>query len=555
MNLSKILHIALLWSTVCTARAQTCSWASGLGSTNTTTRMEQVRSYAAEHVVVCGAFAAPALVLGTQTLSNSGQEDGFVAIADADGSYLWATRFGGSNNEVVTDVAANSSGDIIAVGNFRSLFLPVGTTTLSNTGESDVFVAKYNADHSLAWAHAIGGSEIEEATAVRVDATGAILVSGQRINKFTLQTIHLFVRKYSPDGNLLWERTGNLESGAANASALAVDAQQNVYISGWMYGTMTFANTTLVGDQGYAAFVVKHDADGNLVDTFISYDQSDFTGMAIQDDNVYLCGRKVNFGIGWGWPLGDSKVYVLKLDEELNTIWSRDFGGVTPNFSLDRAESIDVDAQGNAYVTGSFFSDSLFFADDTLINPYNAPYYYPQVFTAKYTADGQEAWALAAGGIHTDEATSIAVMNEDQFYLVGNFESDPSIFGTHTLSNQSQLDSIYVHLLPARYGRRSMGFMARFDGDNTTGIEDRPTPGYTVWPNPAEGILRVRLDPNDGSPVQVEVTTLDGRCVMRNTSMASLSEVQVDVSGLAPSPYILTIRSATSTQTQRFIKQ
>jgi hypothetical protein len=43
--------------------------------------------------------------------------------------------------------------------------------------------------------------------------------------------------------------------------------------------------------------------------------------------------------------------------------------------------------------------------------------------------------------------------------------------------------------------------------------------------------------------------------VLRNTSMASLSELQVDVSGLAPSPYFLTIRSSTSTQTQRFIKQ
>lgn len=537
------------------SRPQTCSWASGLGSTNTTTRMEQVRPHGTENTVVCGAFAAPTLVLGTQTLSNSGQEDGFVAIADGDGSYLWATRFGGSNNEVVTDVAANPTGEIVAVGNFRSLFLPLGSTTLSNTGESDVFVAKYNADHSLAWARAIGGTEIEEATAVRMDATGAIVVSGQRINKFTLQTIHLFVRKYASDGDLLWERTGDLESGAANASALAIDALQNVYLSGWMYGTMTFANTTLVGDQGYAAFVVKHDADGNLVDTFISLDHSDFTGMALQDDNMYLCARKVNFGIGWGWPLGDSKVYVLKLDEEFNTIWSGDFGGSTPNFSLDRAESIDVDAAGNAYVTGSFFSDSLFFADDTLVNPYNAPYYYPQVFVAKYTPDGQEAWAMAAGGLHSDEATSIAVMGEDQFYLVGNFESDPTTFGAHTLSNDSQLDSIYVHLLPARYGRRSMGFLARFDGDNTTGIEDRATPGYAVWPNPVERLLHVRPDPIDGSPVQVEVTTLDGRCVLRHTSTASLSELQMDVSGLAPSPYVLTIRSATSTQAQRFIKQ
>lgn len=534
--------------------ARTCQWANSLGSTNTTTRIEQVRSYPGAHALVCGTFAATSMVLGDQTLTNNGQDDGFIALADANGDYQWATRIGGANNDIVTDVAAHTSDEFVAVGNFRSVFLTVGDTTLSNTGESDVFVAKFNADRSVAWVRQVGGTEIDEATCVRIDGSGNIHVSGQVINKFTQQTIHLFIRKYAPNGTMLWERTGISESGAAYSSALALDDEQNIYLSGWMYGTVTFDNTTLIGDQGFAAYVVKHDQNGTLLTTTMSYDHGDFTALEAHENNLYACARDVNYGIGWGWPLGDSKVYVLKLDQELNTIWSRDFGGETPNHSLDRAESLGLDAEGNVYVTGSYFSDTLYIAEDTLLNPYNAPYYYPQIFVAKYSTSGDEVWGMSAGGIHIDEATSIHVVGNDEFYLAGNFESDPAEFGTQALNNTSQLDSFYVHLYPARYGRKPMGFLAKFEAETSTGIDERDDQGFALWPNPANSSIVIRVDPSLRSAVTIEVLTLDGRVVHQVTQRSSGSVMQLDINDLAPGPYMLSLTSEDFRSTQRFIK-
>jgi len=503
---------------------------------------------------VCGTFAAPSLVLGDHTLTNSGQDDGFVALADENGDYQWATRIGGANHDIVTDMATHTSGDLVAVGNFRSVFLPIDDTTLSNTGESDVFMAKFNADYSLAWVRRIGGSEIDEATCVRIDGSGNIHVSGQMINKFTLQTIHLFIRKYAPNGDLLWERTGIVENGAAYSSALALDDEQNIYLSGWMYGTVTFDNATLVSDLDYAAYVVKHDPDGTLLTTTMSYDHGDFTAIEIRGNHIYASARKVSFGIGWGWPLGDSKVYVMKFDEDLNTIWSRDFGGETQNQSLDRAESLSVDAEGNAYVAGSFFSDTLFFAGDTLLNPYNAPYYYPQIFVAKYSPAGDEMLAVSAGGMHIDEATSIHVVGSDKFFLAGNFESDPAEFGTQELNNTSQLDSFYVHLYPARYGRKPMGFLAKFEAETSTDIDERDDQGFALWPNPTNSSIAIRVDPSMRSAVTVEVLRLDGRVVHQVTQRSSGSVMQLDINDLAPGPYMLSVISEEFRSTQRFIK-
>lgn len=124
--------LALLHSV---GQTQTCQWANSLGSVNAVTRIEQVRSYPGSMAVVCGSFAAPSLTLGAHAVTNQGQEDGFVAITNADGEYIWAKGFGGGNNDLVTDVASHSTGEFVALGNFRSVFLSIGDATLSNVGE------------------------------------------------------------------------------------------------------------------------------------------------------------------------------------------------------------------------------------------------------------------------------------------------------------------------------------------------------------------------------------------------------------------------------------
>ena len=549
-----VLLAAFLALFHCVGRSQTCQWANSLGSVNTVTRIEQVRSYPGSMAIVCGSFAAPSLTLGAHAVTNQGQEDGFVAIANADGEYVWAKGIGGGNNDLVTDVASHSTGEFVAVGNFRSVFLSIGDTTLSNAGESDIHLTKFNADHTIAWVRHFGGVDIDEATSVRMDASGNTYVAGQVTNRFLLQTTAVFVRKYAPNGSLIWERLGTVQSGSANVMSLAVDDQQKVHACGSMYGSITFGSSTLNGDQGFAAFIVSYDPSGTLSNSMVTYDHGEFSAIESREDHIYACARKVNFGIGWGWPLGDSKVKLIKFDSDLNTIWSREFGGVVPNHSLDLAKDLSLDTEGNVYVTGSFFSDTLFFADDTLINPYNAPYYYPQIFVAKYSAAGDAIWGMSAGGIHTDEATGIHVVGNDRFFLAGNFESDPAGFGGYELQNTSQLDSIYVHLLPARYGRRTMGFLAKFTGDNSTGTDDRTDQRFSLWPNPANGSITMRTSPTLFASFTMEIVTLDGRVLHHLVQRSPSSDVHLEISDLAPGPYFVSITTEEGRSTQRFIK-
>jgi len=536
--------------------AQAWKWAKSLGTPNNTTAVKNIRPYTGTSVLVGGSFAAPTLTFGSQTLNNAGQDDGFVAIADDAGQYAWAAQFGGSGRDFVVDAAATTNGDFVVAGNFNSISMSIGGTNLLNSGETDAFVVKYNEDKTLAWAKKIGTADIDEVSAVALDDEGNAYVSGHVINKFTQQALYLFLHKYDAAGSLVWEKKGMLQgNGVLQTTALALDDNQLIYLAGSLSGTVAFDGTNLVSDEwGFSAFIVKYNTSGLLLDTTIVHELDKFNGLQAHENDIYACAQRFNYSIGWGWPLADSKIHVLKFDSDLNTVWEKSVGGEETAQSLDIANSISVDDIGNAYVTGYFFSDTLHFAGQALPNLYNVHYYYPQIFVFKYAPSGEELWGKSLGGIHADEGTSIHAFGDDQFYLGGNFESNPVAFGAYDLHNTGTLDSMYVHLRPGRYVRSTIGFLAVFD-KNVSSVH--PEPAFqqaTLFPNPAADHIVLRLKSPTLLPITLQISTLDGRLLRQSEHSGQVFEIRQDLSGLAPGLYFVTLRTERGLFSGKFVK-
>ncbi len=535
--------------------AQTWKWAKNLGTPNNSTTVKNIRPYTGTSVLVSGSFAAPTLTFGSQTLPNAGQDDGFVAIADDAGQYAWAAQFGGSGRDFVVDAAAAPNGDFVVVGNFYSISLSIGGINLFNSGESDAFVVKYNQDKTLAWVKKIGTADLEEVNAVAMDADGHTYVSGQVLEKFSLKTLHVFLRKYDAAGSLVWEKKGTLPgSGILQTTALTLDDNQNIYLGGTLSGTVAFDGISFSSDEDYSAFIVKYNAAGSLLDHTVVHGLDKFNGLQAHDHYIYACAEKMNYGIGWGWPLADSKIHVLKFDADLHTLWEKFAGGEYLSQSLDIAKSISVDDDGNAYVTGYFFSDTLDFAGQTLPNLFNVNYYYPQIFVFKYGPSGEELWGKSLGGIHADEGTCIHAFGDDQFYLGGNFESDPVAFGAFDLHNTGTLDSMYVHLRPGRYVRKTMAFLAVFDKNVSSTNPEPVFQQVILFPNPAADQLTLRLKSPTQSPLILQISTLDGRMLRQSEHSGQAVEIQEDVSGLAPGLYFVTLKTEHGLFFGKFVK-
>jgi hypothetical protein len=369
-------------------------------------------------------------------------------------------------------------------------------------------------------------------------------VSGQVRNKFTLTTQYTFVLKLDAAGNLLWEQKGVLQGGGVLVStALALGDDQSVYLGGSLSGTVAFNDVSISNDTTVTAFIVRFNPAGLILNNYSNSNLEKFNELQVRDNLVYGCAQRYNWAFGWGWPLADSKIHVLKFDADLNPIWHETAGGETPSLSLDIAQGLSIDELGNVYVAGYFFSDTLHFAGQSLPNFYNVHYFYPQIFLLKYGPAGEEVWAQSMGGIHADEATSILAFGDDKLYLGGQFESNPVAFGSFNLNNNGTLDSMYVHLKPARYVRKTVGFLGVFDKDAS---KINPEPAFqavSIFPNPATDQITLRLSSSATSPLVFQLHAADGRLMRQSTHPTMVNEIREDLRGLVPGIYFVTLRS------------
>ncbi|HWY12561.1 MAG TPA: hypothetical protein VN026_14610, partial [Bacteroidia bacterium] len=107
---------------------------------------------------ITGAYTGSVVTFGTYTLTNSGNQDIFLAKYDVNGNLQWAKSAGGTGNETSCSVHADMNGNSFITGNFNSPTLAFGTTTLTNSGASDLFLTKYDPNGNVLWAKRAGNN-------------------------------------------------------------------------------------------------------------------------------------------------------------------------------------------------------------------------------------------------------------------------------------------------------------------------------------------------------------------------------------------------------------
>jgi hypothetical protein len=129
--------------------------------------------------------------------------DAFLAKIDALGHVVWIRQFGAGQGYMGHDVAVDSAGHAIVVGN------GYGNLGGEPQGLSDAFVVKYTSDGTMLWAHRFGTPRLDGAYGVAVDAADHIFVTGYLDGDSAIPHYsgkYLFLAKYDPNGNQLWLR-------------------------------------------------------------------------------------------------------------------------------------------------------------------------------------------------------------------------------------------------------------------------------------------------------------------------------------------------------------
>ena len=136
---------------------------------------------------ISGVFKSSMISFGGYLLANTGSSHGniFLTKYNSAGSVQWTKSVGDvgeAQNNYVSAIAADKSGDVYVTGWFFNPSVTIGNTTITNTDNTgqynDVFITKYNSLGNSVWAKKIGEETYDYITGITVDTSGHVFVTG-----------------------------------------------------------------------------------------------------------------------------------------------------------------------------------------------------------------------------------------------------------------------------------------------------------------------------------------------------------------------------------------
>jgi hypothetical protein len=387
---------------------------------------------------VIGFFSRNASFGSTTLSAGLFNFDIFVAKLDSTGAWQWAVRAGGSGldaDDHGLGIAVDSSGNAYVTGSFDHGYgvnnASFGSTSLTSSGDEDIFVAKLNSTGAWQWAVKAGGTGADRGDGIAVDSSGNAYVTGFFSNNSSFGSTylyfngsHTFIAKLNSTGGWQWAvKAGGYYAACPlcrHGNGIAVDSSGNAYVSGSFGNNASFGSTSLTSSGGLDIFVAKLNSTGAWQWAVKAGGTGGDRGMGIAVDssgNAYVTGRfENNASFGsinlYGWM--SQNIFVAKLNSTGGWQWV--VKAVGNNWNM--AYGIAVDSSGNAYVTGEFINTASF--GSTSLNNTGLP----DIFVAKLNSTGHWQWALKAGGpSNSDSGTGIAV-DSSGVYVTGDFQRE-----------------------------------------------------------------------------------------------------------------------------------
>ena len=288
---------------------------------------------------------------------------------------LYSTYLGGTNYEVGTAIAVDSSGNAYIAGDTLSANFPVLNGAQNSwAGGSDVFVSKLTAAGALVFSTYGGGTANDHAGGIAVDLSGCVYVAGGTYSTnfpvvAALQSVaggnqDAFVTKFDASGAAVFYSTylgGNGAVTGEQANAIAVDASGNAYVAG-VTNSSNFPVTAGTFQGNYNgvsdAFVAKVSAAGSALvySTFLGGSSFDWaSGIRVDSSgNAYVAGytSSLDFPLASGVQNtfgGAYDAFVSKLGPSGNALGFSTFYGGS---GADTANAIALDSSGNMFVGG-----------------------------------------------------------------------------------------------------------------------------------------------------------------------------------------------------------
>lgn len=114
---------------------------------------------------------------GDITLTSNGSLDIFICKLNPTGSFLWALNAGGASADYGYGIAMDGAGNAWLTGLFKETAL-LGTYSLTSSGDFDIFAAKIDPSGNFLWAVRAGGENYDHGDGIAIDSAGNACLTG-----------------------------------------------------------------------------------------------------------------------------------------------------------------------------------------------------------------------------------------------------------------------------------------------------------------------------------------------------------------------------------------
>lgn len=542
----------------------------------------------------------------------------FVLISQAQ-VYNWAYSAGGGGWDDVKSMHLADDHTVLLTGMFSNTAM-FGPVSLTAQAYQDAFVAKYDQQGSLLWAKAIGGDEQDWGYKVTADLNQNVYVTGyfqssvlhftptDSLVKNAVSSRNVFLAKYNSSGVFQWARlgSGGVTNGFLTGYSVTTDAQGNVIISGNYNKQIEFSGTALPSTNATNIYMVKYDANGNLLwaKAGVSSSICWFTDLCTDASNQIYATGKISTAITFGATTiqnhsGDDLV-VAKFDASGNLNWMTVEGkyilSSTTDNNFDCGSSIKVDNNGNVFVGGSLLDTTYY--DQNL----QALVVKQWACVAKYNNSGTQQWLKKFGGTDaTDIITAIDLDANQDVYAIGHYKGNFAVGavnlpqaalktafvakfnntnGNTVFANQNgvsasetdgygigvnqQTGNVYTagnYKGSVTFGANNINCQGIWDIylvllNNTVAqqvLDASENAELVLYPNPASDLLYIRSDAGlDINHTQIAIYGINGHCVR---IPEIISNETISLAGLAPGQYIFVLSDGQKSLRQLITRQ
>ena len=271
-----------------------------------------------ENVYIAGWFNEEISIPGGTTLIPGSTPGIYIVKYDAEGNFQYQTSFDDLDKNI--DLSADCSGNLVFSNTFSGS-IQVGSENYD--GNADVIIIKLDPNGNIDWSIQAGGESTEYNGLSATDKHNNIYFTGEFLSENVTigdssRTLlegdgNIFLAKIRTDGYIYWTRSHGKSVSADNpyedyscwATSIITMPEGYSYIKGWHGDSVSFSDTVLTNEYGYAYdyFIGLFDPNGEAV--WVNTVDEKMYGM---DYNQFDHDKEGN--IYWGGQLKDTAYFV-----------------------------------------------------------------------------------------------------------------------------------------------------------------------------------------------------------------------------------------------------